>query len=294
MRRPRGLAILATALAVVGCASTNRVVFVTSTEIGVGMDATIGNVNIGYDRNELVVGPDYPETGGVPPVYAKLESDLKVLAPSVKQLYATGDAARLATQDSVPTPSPRPLTGKRRLLVFGTTTNVGLKVDFTAQQPTAINFGYKRKEFSHVPLREKDPIDEPDEYPSVIAGLSLRTSSSQLEKTGFVMSQFIATGDAAVNLAGRREVRDLFRNEATETLARAAVMSIEQVEPPLQDRMKPICQRQFQRGSDPTLDAQLAAIESRLGYTFGEACVHPSSERADELRNELSAEGLFP
>ena len=284
-------ALLGTAL-LGACASPDRVVFVTATEIGIGADATIGNVNVGYDRNELVVGPDYPETGGVPPVYAKLESDLKVFNPTVKQLYATGDAALLATSTGTSTTKTRALTGKRRLLVFGTATNIGLKVDFTAQQPTAINFGYKRKEFSHIPLREEEPTDgKPDEYASVLAGLALRTSSSQLPKTGLVISQFIATGHAADNLARRNEVRNLFRSEAEETLTRAAVMRIDVVDPDLQQRMQPICALQFQRGSDPGLNVELLEIESELGYSIGEACTNPTSARAAELGTRLRAAG---
>ena len=99
--------LMAVAAMLAGCAQTDRVTFVTASEVGIGADATLGNVNIGYDRNELVIGPVYPETGALPPVYAKLDSDLAIFNPRIQQIYAT--ARRPASS-----PTPRGLRARSR------------------------------------------------------------------------------------------------------------------------------------------------------------------------------------
>jgi hypothetical protein len=211
-----------------GCASPDRVVFVTTTELGVGLDGTTGVANIGYDRNEAVVGPDYPEEGALPPVYARLRSSGNLFQPGVSQIYATGDAAVLATAETSDTTGcgqsdRRKLSGKRRLAVFGTSTNFGLKVQFVQSVPGSINFGYKRKELSWLPLNEDPPNDgTPDKYPSVIAGVGIGTNISQ-DKVGvsYGIDQFVATGDAADRLACKDEVREVFKKNAKEALDKA-------------------------------------------------------------------------
>lgn len=213
-----------------GCASTSKVVFVTSTEIGMGADAKIGNVNIGYDRNELVVGPAYPETGAAPPVYARLESNLKVFSPEVKQLYATGHAAEIATEARNSTQARGGLYGTRKIMIFGTTTNLGLKVHFAGNVPDSMNFGYKRKEMSVIPLKDKESTESaPDEYASVIAGLGLSTDATSFSGSGVKLSQFIATGSAAENMARDESVSSLFKDAASNALnqAGATAMGIE-------------------------------------------------------------------
>ena len=198
-----------------GCASTDRVVFVTSTEIGIGADAKIGNVNIGYDRNELVIGPAYPETGAAPPVFARIETNLKVFNPQIKQLYATGEAANIVTGNPV-TGQAKGLTGKRRAMFFGTSTNLGLKVHFTGQAPDSFNFGYKRRVLSVIPLQKDDPSisNKPDMYASVIAGLEMTANATSFADTGIKLSQFIATGTAAENLAKNEDIQEIFTAEA--------------------------------------------------------------------------------
>lgn len=214
---------LAAPLFLAGCASSDRVVFVTMSEVGVGYDGTAGTANIGFDRNEAVIGPDYPETGGIPPVYARLRSSGDLFAPGVDQLYATGDAARLATTDNnncTPPASDKPLTGERRVAIFGTSTNVGLKVHLVRSAvPDSINFGYKRKEFSWVPLRSELGKDEEDKYPSLLAGVKIGTDVSRdSSNVAYDIDQFIATGRAAENLACRKDVQKAFEKQALENI----------------------------------------------------------------------------
>ena len=89
---PLGFVLLGGIL--VACADPNRVTFVTKTDIAIDADATTQSVSIGYDRREGYIGPAY-ETGGVPPIVAKIKSNLSILTPEVHQFYATGNAAVL-------------------------------------------------------------------------------------------------------------------------------------------------------------------------------------------------------
>lgn len=286
--------LMAVAAMLAGCAQTDRVTFVTASEVGIGADATLGNVNIGYDRNELVIGPVYPATGALPPVYAKLDSDLAIFNPRIQQIYATGEAARLVTDPARPAREEAPLHGDRRLMVFGTTTNSGLKVQFTGQQPTSFNFGYKRKEFSVLPLLRDEPTEEdPDSYGSVIAGISMRVRSAALPETGINASQFIATGDAADSLARQPSIHRLFASEATQSLARAAVEGIPRVDLDLVARAAPLCRRSLEIAQDPDLADRLRQIEAELGFTVGDFCVNPTADQLERLSAKMQERGLL-
>jgi hypothetical protein len=169
-----------------GCASEERLVFVTSTSLDVGYDATSGLANIGYNRDEAVIGPHYtesgPKSGRVPPVYARLASTGGFFNVKVSQIYGVGKAAVVATRapGSSCLPSDEdggPFEGERRVLVFGTTTNFGLQVRFVQSAvPESLSFGFKRKEFSWIPLnRRLEPSGThlPDSYPSLLARVEL-------------------------------------------------------------------------------------------------------------------------
>ena len=90
---PFGIPILLVAL--LGCVDQERTVFVTATSVGIGADTASGTADVGYNRQEVVIGPAYPLSAGVPPIYAHLESNLALFSPHVRQLYATGHAAEL-------------------------------------------------------------------------------------------------------------------------------------------------------------------------------------------------------
>jgi hypothetical protein len=114
-------------------ACTDYATFVTATNIGISADTKTQDLSIGYTRAELFTGPGYPEQGEAPQVAGYIGSNLSPFTPKIQQLYATGAAAGLATQDKDPPPGPEkpdPFTGKRRPLIFGTGTNVGLKIGF--------------------------------------------------------------------------------------------------------------------------------------------------------------------
>src|ERR1700680_1224966 len=149
-------------------ACTDYATFVTATNIGISADTTTQDVNIGYTRTELFTGPGYPEQGDAPRAFGYINSALHVFAPHIQQLYATGDAADLVTSPAAPPlptwpskpPPPPPYYGQRRALVFGTGSDVGLHIKFSAgttPAPSSIKFGYNREELSIIPMQGQVP-----------------------------------------------------------------------------------------------------------------------------------------
>jgi len=200
-----------------GCASEERLVFVTSTSLDVGYDATSGAANIGYNREEAVIGPHYTERGHVPPVYARLASNGGFFRAKVSQIYGTGKAAEIATRptgadcaESIADGAP--YEGRRKVFIFGTTTNIGLHVRFVqGAVPESVSLGFKRKEFSWVPLNRLQPDGThlPDSYPSLLARVELDYNVAPGAKdSAFEIGQFIATGNAAENLACKEGGRE--------------------------------------------------------------------------------------
>lgn len=221
------------ALALAGCGSNNQAVFVTSTDIGINADATTRTFNVGYDRVEAFVGPVYPDQGAAPAVFADLRSNLSPFSPKIRQVYATGQAAELVTLPPTaeisgqltPPQTPPPMTGERRIMVFGTSSTVGAKLGFAATSvvPDSLSFGYKRKEMSIVPMRAQDPKSpDQDHYAPVMASIDLDLLSASLPEADMKVAQFVATGAAAVNLAAQPEFRTLFKEKASESMRLAA------------------------------------------------------------------------
>lgn len=216
-------------LALTGCGNKQSVLFVTATTIGIDADTTPPHATIGYDRYEGYIGPSY-STGALPPVFAKIESDLKIFNPEIRQLYATGDAATLVTKEEIKEGDLKEdgemYTGSGRLTLFGTGTNIGLRVTWAGNAPESISFGYKRKEFSYIPLGSEhlDPKDDKspkvDRYGSVLAAIDMGVHTETFLTTGMAVTQFFATGNAAKNLAVREPIRRQFALEAENSVAR--------------------------------------------------------------------------
>lgn len=206
-----------------GCAAgVDRAVFVTKTSLSVlDVDSTPPSVNVAYNRTEGFIGPSYEE-GGAPPAIAVIKSDGSVLNPEVKQLYATGNAALAASGDDNVTAAP--LVGQKKLMTFGTDTTVGLKVgiDPTVNGnfiPNNFLFGYRRKEFSLLPLGERDVPDGDGNpikqgiYPTVLASIDT-TGATDSRDIGLKNAQYFATGQAAINVAKSKPIQDAFLLEA--------------------------------------------------------------------------------
>ena len=219
--------LVATVVAVAGCAESDTVLFVTGTDLGIQFDGATQNASVGYDRSELVIAPVFRD-GAVPPVFGQFETDRSIFTPHIVQLHATGNAALVATkrlkQPSIAdgtTPLQNKLNKKRRMMFFGTATSTGLKVTLGTPRPANFNFGFKRQEVSLIPLTDVvKQVAEKDldgstknklkvtgkRYAPVIGSLRLRVRTKEMKDAGMFIQQFFATGDAAEMIAGYDEV----------------------------------------------------------------------------------------
>ena len=222
------------------CTDRDSVLFVTGTQIGIDADSRPPNVSIGYDRDETIIGPNYEsETGAIPSVVGRLESDLAVFNPSIRQVYATGNAARLVTLARPEQGGPsriRPAAEEdKRLMFFRTGTNTGFKVTFAEEVlPESFSFGYKRKELSFIPLIEV--IDENEHrreiYGSVLVSIGTNVRTPSLPETTLGISQFFATGIAAEQLARTNpEIRNAFQTIAAQEAAAAVGATFDSSDP---------------------------------------------------------------
>lgn len=245
MPRSRALiSVAGLALALAGCA-TQDVVFVTKTSLGIDVNAQ--GASVAYDRAEGYIAPRFPNQPALP-VFASLASDGKLRNPHIKQVYATGNAARIVSAPSQPAPAPvaqqaiyrnvaldapagaglrpheaaaapapNPNTGAapRKTMYFGTGNVLGFKLSFGASSAIdTFTFGYKRKEISLIPHDEHD-----GDLPSVMASLDSGTEATTATDSNFMVKQFFATGSAAESLASNPQIQKQFQDEAKTRLA---------------------------------------------------------------------------
>lgn len=210
------------------CSPGKSVVFVTKTSLSIlEADSKPAGVSIAYDRIEGYLGPRY-ENGAVPPVYAAIETNGKIFNPSVNQLYATGRAAEIATTKKAKARETTGiLSGKKQVMFFGTATTTGLKIGVTGSVPDSFVFGYRRKEFSYIPLGTVI-IDnkEVDSYPSVLAAIQTRADVGENPLGGDVglgNKQFFATGVPAEQLA--EILRPVFLEKAKRAIGNPAKLA---------------------------------------------------------------------
>ena len=204
---------LAGFFALSACSNTDTLSFTTSSEIAISADPATAKANVGYDRTEIVITPSEPSTGEVPPVFALLDNSGSVFNPQVRQVYATGNAARLATGEGAVSCEDTGCSNKRdrRILVFGTATNVGFNAGFASEGLPHVALGFKRRESSQIPLPPEG--ESLKTVSSVIAAIDTRGQSGD-DSTGLTVTQFIATGDAAHKLAQSNCVRIGVKAEA--------------------------------------------------------------------------------
>lgn len=227
MRRIAISSALFLAFLLTGCAvAPDTVVFVTKTSIGVDAESTTPGMSIAYDRVEGYVAPRY-ETNKIPAVYASFNSNGEVYNRDVRHVYATGKAAKIISANqaklarldstnnmpmlanaapaiaSTPEGSPIDHTKPTRLMFFGTSTTIGLKVSPSTLGGDNFVFGIKRKEMSIIPT-----VGDPDNFPSVIAlftsDLAHKEPAKLEERKGkniLDIRQFFATGVAADEVA---------------------------------------------------------------------------------------------
>jgi hypothetical protein len=225
MKRISAMAALTAASVLSGCAKPDSVLFVTNASFGVNVEGKPASASVGYDRTEGYLAPSFP-SGAAPPVIASIETGGGLLNPKVRQLYATGAAAVKASGNHNAPDGPTTLEGApaaKRMIFFGTTTSLGMKVAVDASgTPDAFTFGYKRKEYSYIPLTKKDANTETYVYPSVLASIDTVTlaAAPATKGSGLTSRQFFATGPAAEALAA--DTSTIFR-EITESALSAAL-----------------------------------------------------------------------
>jgi hypothetical protein len=244
----RSISSLLCALALLaGCAQpTRNVLFVTKASLGIDADVTAQSASFAYDRTEGYFAPRY--TNQDPPaVLASVSTDGGIIDRKIRQVYATGNAAKIVSSPSAPAVAPLETTQQAlfrkasleqgpsapavqpvypgapsepaRSMFFGTATVLGLKVQFSPALIEGLTLGFKRKEFSVIP---QDPNES--SFPSVIASFDADTSASAsagkaLPQASMGAKQFFATGAAADGLAANTQIRSLFQNEAADRLA---------------------------------------------------------------------------
>lgn len=217
-------------LALAGCATPDYVLFVTKTSIGIDFDSKPASASIAYDRIEGYIAPSY-DSGEIPAVVASVKSDGGIFNPQIRQIYATGDAAEIVVgartyPDKTKDKEVPKLQGNKKLMFFGTTTTTGLKVGFSTNLPDSLIFGFKRKEFSFIPLGTVGTGAEAyDVYPSVLASIDTAAKAGTPSETGLRNAQFFATGQAARFLATNEDIRGDFKRQAERSLAVATGLS---------------------------------------------------------------------
>jgi hypothetical protein len=218
---------LSLGFALCSCVGTDEVLFVTDTNIGIDADSKPPNLGIAYDRIEGYIAPSY-DNGALPPVLARIQSNLNPFDPVVKQVYATGKAAELLSQQGAVMAPDRELSQRnKRVAYFITASSVGLRVTFMGNLPDSVHLGYKRKEFSYIPIGTTSSghcVDEKDGsritntavdcYASVLANIQLGGQISDINNSNLQVNQLVATGAAAEHLAAENsDIRHMFIEE---------------------------------------------------------------------------------
>jgi hypothetical protein len=211
--------ILLPLLALIGGIGQEEVLLVTLTNVGINLDSKPPSIDIGYGRDEGYLGPSY-QNGALPPVLARLESNLSVFSPEVHQVYATGNASELLAEPSARIGASRPLyQNSKKVAYFATESSVGLRVTFTSSVPDSVHFGYRRKEFSFIPIgtgvagncseqnaeNGRPTSDAIDCYGSVLATIDVGTNVGEPQHTNMALNQLFATGRVAELLAASNE-----------------------------------------------------------------------------------------
>lgn len=216
------------ALLLAGCANDRHVLFVTKTSIGIDFDSKPAAASLAYDRVEGYIAPRY-SNGEIPPVIASIKSDGAIFNPKIHQVYATGEAAEIVLRGAGSGTQTKRLKGTKELMFFGTTTTTGLKVGFASGLlPDSFIFGFKRKEFSYIPLGTLGAgATAYDVYPSILATIDTQANVGKGREAELSNAQFFATGNAARLLAANPGVRKGFEHIAKEAVQAEQLKNVE-------------------------------------------------------------------
>lgn len=202
---------------VAGCAIPgDHVVFITKTSLGIDVESTPPTASIAYDRVEGYIGPRY-DNGTVPPVAGSIATNGKLLDRQIKQVFATGNAAKTVIQGAGTSAQPETYGGEHKVMFFGTSSVLGIKVSFAASGAAdSLTLGYKRKEVSVIPIGTTG-------FPSVLATLDSDFNADTLTGTNLGIAQFFATGIAADQLAAKPDIQRAFAADATSAISQYRV-----------------------------------------------------------------------
>lgn len=197
-----------------GC--SNKLVFATHTSLGLDVSGTAevpDHVSFSYDREEAAIVPRKTD-GEAHSVYGGLDSDISWWHGSIiKQTFATGDAARIATGSpaQAATNSTDSTSTKPLVFVTGTTFGLHLSAGEGQVQPDLL-LGYRRGEAAYIPV--PDPNQEVRSvYADLLINTKSRPTTNQQDSpaltittnfpssSGVRIKQSFATGTAAENLA---------------------------------------------------------------------------------------------
>lgn len=215
-----------------GCATgKDSIIFVTKTSVAIDVDTNPSTFDVGYGRYEGSIAP-VADDGQVLPLLSSISSEggisSNVFGSGVTQNFGVGNAAVIMSQYLGSTSNPaedsrtnfaniiipanvsgKIKTGKRYF--FGTKTTFGFTTSFAAERgytPDSISLGYKRKEFAYIPIKQNGASgSETLSIPSMLATAGT-SASAGLNQSGFSVSQFYATGQAANYLAAHPTIRN--------------------------------------------------------------------------------------
>lgn len=218
MRRWQGLSVLAAVALTAGCKS-NRLVFVTQSSIGMDVSGTAqmpNKVSFSYDRYEAAIVPRKSD-GEAHSVFGGMDADMTWYGShAIKQTFATGEAAKIATMADSEKLAPTKVTNTAAL-IFLTATTYGLNLSAGEQSmPPNLLLGYRRTEAAVIPTPDPD-----QEARSVYADIHINTSGKTNPVTtnfstlgGVRIVQSFGTGAAANALARTRTVREKLSSAA--------------------------------------------------------------------------------
>lgn len=205
--------IACAAMFLTGCCQ-NRVIFTTQSSLGLDVSGTAefpNKVSFSSDRYEAAIVPR--KTGGEShSVYGGMDADMTWFSGhAIRQTFATGEAAKLATGGEAESLAPTTSASKAPL-IFYTGTTYGLNISAGEQSmPPNLLLGYRRTEATIIPV--PDPAQE---VRSVYADIQITTGSKATHVStnistlgGVRIKQSFATGKAAEWLARNSvEVRE--------------------------------------------------------------------------------------
>ncbi len=198
------ISVICIVVLVAGCTNSDKAIFVTSTSLALlEGDTKPAGASIAYKRVEGYLGPNNAD-GTAPPVIASIQSDANFFKPKIRQLYATGAAAKAAASSDNGCDTPEGVDGQeRKYMFFGTSTATGISVGTTSNVVDSFVFGFKRKELSVIPLVKKtDGLNYI--YPSVLASIDTTGELADKSREGnkaLENNQVFATGEAACHMA---------------------------------------------------------------------------------------------